>query len=35
MVLRSEQGSDDREPLGCDGDPPFAAPRDELAESLN
>jgi hypothetical protein len=35
MVLRSEQGLYDREPLGRDGNPPLAAPRDELVESLN
>jgi hypothetical protein len=35
MVLGSEQGSYDCQPLGCDGNPPFTTPRDELAESLN
>jgi hypothetical protein len=35
MVLRSEQGLYDCEPLGCDGDPPLTTPLDELAESLN
>jgi hypothetical protein len=35
MVLRSEQGPYDCEPLGYDGNPPLTTPRDELAESLN
>jgi hypothetical protein len=35
MVLRSEQGSYDREPLGCDSNPPLTTSRDKLAESLN
>ena len=35
MVLRSEQGPYDCEPLWCDGNPPLTTPRDELAESLN
>ena len=34
MVLRSEQGPYDCEPLGCDGNSPLTTPRDELAESL-
>jgi hypothetical protein len=34
MVLRSEQGSYDREPLGRDCDPALTTSRDELAESL-
>jgi hypothetical protein len=34
MVLRSEQGPYDCEPLGCDGNPALTAARDELAESL-
>ena len=34
MVLRSEQGPYDCEPLGCDGNPPLTTPRDELTESL-
>ena len=35
MVLRSEQGSYDCEPLGCDDNPPLTTPRDELVESLD
>jgi hypothetical protein len=35
MVLGSEQGSDDCEPLGCDGNPTLTTSRDKLAESLN
>jgi hypothetical protein len=35
MVLRSQQGSYHGKPLGCDGNPPLATPRDELAESLD
>ena len=35
MVLRSEQGIYDREPLGCDRNPALMTPRDELAASLN
>jgi len=31
MILRSEQGLYDCEPLGCDGDPARPTPRDELA----
>jgi len=35
MVLRSEQGPYDCEPLGCNRDAPLTTPRDELAEPLN
>jgi hypothetical protein len=35
MVLRSEQGPYDCEPLGRDGNSPLTTPRDELAESLS
>ena len=35
MVLRSEQGSYDCDPLGGNGDPALTTPRDELAESLS
>ena len=35
MVLGSEQGLDDCEPLGSDGNPALTTPRNELAESLN
>jgi len=35
MVLRSEQGTYDSEPLGCDGDPARPTPRDELPQSLS
>jgi len=34
MILRSEQGPDNREPLWRDGNPPLTASPDELAESL-
>jgi hypothetical protein len=35
MVLRSEQGPYNGEPLGGDGNPQLTTTRDELAESLN
>jgi hypothetical protein len=35
MVLRSEQGPYDCEPLRCNRDAPLTTPRDELAEPLN
>ncbi|HKV53669.1 MAG TPA: hypothetical protein VJN94_03410 [Candidatus Binataceae bacterium] len=35
VVLRSEQGLDDREPLRRKRNPPFTTSRDELAESMN
>jgi len=35
MVLRSEQGSNDREPLGCNGNATLMTSRNELPESLN
>jgi hypothetical protein len=35
MVLRSEEGAYDRESLGCDGNPPLATPRHEVAQSLS
>jgi len=34
MILGSEQGPDNREPLRRDGNPPFTTSRDKLAESL-
>jgi hypothetical protein len=34
MILGSEQGSDNREPLRRDGNPSLTTSRDELAESL-
>jgi hypothetical protein len=35
MVLRSEQGPYDFEPLRCHRDAPLTAPRDKLAEPIN
>jgi hypothetical protein len=35
MVVRSEQGLYDGEPLGCDGNPPLTASGDEVAEPLS
>jgi hypothetical protein len=35
MVLRSEQGPDNREPLGRHGDPTLTTSRDKVAKALN
>ena len=35
MILRSEQGPYDCEPLGGDSNPPLTTSRDELAEAVN